>query len=79
MKRVKPKMHELDLEEVRKLWASGEGMIRNPIGRSNIWKGCCHSCNRATSVAGVIGDDGLCDFCRRKGNKPINKREIKYD
>ena len=79
MKERKPKMHELDLGEVRKLWASGEGMMQNPIGRSDIWKGCCNSCSRATSIAGVIGDDGLCNYCRRKGYKPINKRGVKYD
>ena len=27
----KPKRTELDIEEVRKLWWSGEGMIKNPI------------------------------------------------
>jgi hypothetical protein len=31
------------------------------------WKGCCHHCGRGTSVAGPIGDDGLCEFCRRNG------------
>ncbi len=35
----------------------------------NIWKGCCHWCNRAPSVAGKIGDDGLCDMCRKNGRK----------
>jgi len=34
-----------------------------------IWRGCCHYCNRATSVAGLIGDDGLCSFCYHEGYK----------
>ena len=36
--------------------------------KGDFWHGCCHSCNRAVSVAGVIGDDGLCDMCRSRGN-----------
>ena len=35
-----------------------------------IWRGCCHHCHRGQSVAGAIGDDGLCAFCRSKGNEP---------
>jgi len=47
-------------------------MSENIEARSpgTIWKGCCHSCNRAVSVAGPIGDDGLCDECRKKGLTP---------
>ena len=30
-------------------------------------EGCCHYCHRAPSVAGQIGDDGLCEFCRMNG------------
>ena len=32
-----------------------------------IWYTCCHWCNRGTSIAGKIGNDGLCSFCRKKG------------
>ena len=31
------------------------------------WKGCCHWCHRSKSVAGKIGNDGLCDYCRENG------------
>ena len=31
------------------------------------WKGCCHWCNRGSSVAGEIGDVGLCELCGRNG------------
>ena len=33
------------------------------------WKGCCHWCNRVIFVAGEIGNDGLCEFCRRNGRR----------
>jgi len=35
------------------------------------WKGCCHWCNRAPSVAGEIGDDGLCEWCRKNGRQAV--------
>ena len=46
-----------------KLETKGHKYIRG------IWRGCCHSCNRASSVAGLIDDEGLCTFCRDKGHK----------
>ncbi|MBT9133147.1 MAG: hypothetical protein DDT33_01678 [Firmicutes bacterium] len=32
-----------------------------------IWRGACHSCNGVSSVVGRIGEDGLCDWCRKSG------------
>ena len=40
---------------------------RSYLKRISGWRGCCHHCHRAPSVAGKINNDGLCDFCLKKG------------
>ena len=55
----------------KEIYTGGERMKkikeRTQNEKISLWKGCCHYCNRGRSIAGKIGNDGLCSFCRENG------------
>ena len=59
--------HELTKDEIYNFELFVD-MIDNHT-HTPIWYTSCHWCNRGTSIAGKIGNDGLCGFCRK--NKRI--------